>query len=83
MATHLSVAPVPGCRDAILPGVTGLLVPPKNAQALAQAIERLVEDPKTCAEMGKAGRVHAEKCFDVQSVVKAHLAIYKELAEAV
>ncbi len=74
---------VPGCRDAILPGVTGLLVPPKDAQALAQAIERLVEDPKTCAEMGQAGRVHAEKSFEVQSVVKAHLAIYKELAEAV
>ncbi len=74
---------VPGCRDAILPGVTGLLVPPKNAQALAQAIERLVKDPKTCAEMGHAGRVHAEKSFDVQAVVKAHLAIYKELAEAV
>ena len=70
---------VSGCRDAIVPGVTGILVPPKNSKALACAIKRLIDDPAICAEMGLAGRQYAENAFDIQSVVKTHLDIYNEL----
>lgn len=73
---------VPGCRDAVLPGTTGLLVPPKNAEALAQAIRRLVDDPDACAQMGQAGRLYAEQTFDIAAVVATHLRVYHELAEA-
>jgi glycosyltransferase involved in cell wall biosynthesis len=69
----------PGCRDAIVPGVTGVLVPVRNAVALADAIEKLVKDPLRCKEMGDAGRALAEKAFDVRQVVAAHLQIYQEL----
>ena len=73
---------VPGCRDAIVPGVTGLLVPPKNVEALAKAIKLLVDDPKTCEELGQAGRIYAEENFDIRGVVNTHLKIYKELADS-
>jgi glycosyltransferase involved in cell wall biosynthesis len=69
----------PGCRDAIEAGVTGLLVPVRDAEALADAIEKLLSDPVQCAKMGQAGRVLAESAFDEKQVVAAHLQIYQEL----
>lgn len=70
---------VPGCRDAIEPSVTGVLVPVRNAVALADAMEALINDPGRCKVMGAAGRALAEKAFDVRQVVAAHLQIYQEL----
>lgn len=70
---------VPGCRDAIEPGVTGLLVPAKNAPALADAIDELLANKHRCQVMGAAGRKLAEQAFDVNNVVEHHLAIYNDL----
>lgn len=72
---------VPGCRDAIEAGVTGLLVPVRDASALAQAIQELVDDPARCSLMGRAGRELAEREFDVRKVVEAHMRIYDDLVE--
>ena len=69
----------PGCRDAIDPGITGALVPVRNAVALADAINGLINDPARCQAMGNAGRALAESAFDVRQVVAAHLRIYHEL----
>jgi glycosyltransferase involved in cell wall biosynthesis len=69
----------PGCRDAIIPGVTGLLVQVRDAKALADAIEELINDPERCKVMGEAGRRLAESAFDVRQVVATHLQIYQEL----
>ena len=71
----------PGCRDAIDPGVTGLLVPVRNAEALADALKGLINDPARCQAMGNAGRALAESAFDVRQVVAAHLRIYQELID--
>lgn len=71
---------MPGCRDAIEAGVTGLLVSPRNAGALASAMAELAQDPARCARMGQAGRERAERIFDVRHVVDSHLHIYQELA---
>lgn len=73
---------VPGCRDAIEADITGLLVPVRNAPALAAAIEYLLNDPIRCGAMGLAGREFAEKNFDIKSVVSAHLKIYEEIVES-
>ena len=70
---------VPGCRDAIDPGLTGLLVPAQDASALARALQDLINDPARCQVMGDAGRALAERAFDVRQVVAAHLEIYSEL----
>jgi len=72
---------VPGCREAIDPGVTGVLVPVRNAAALADALKGLINDPVRCQAMGNAGRVLAERAFDVRQVVAAHLRIYQELID--
>ena len=70
---------VPGCRDAIDPDVTGLLVPAREPQALARAIRQLLDDPALCLRLGQAGRVLAEREFSITSVVQAHLEIYARL----
>lgn len=73
---------VPGCRDAIEVDVSGLLVPVRDARALADAISRLAADPELRARMGAAGRVLAERDFGLQGVVQAHLAVYDSLMGA-
>jgi glycosyltransferase involved in cell wall biosynthesis len=70
---------VPGCRDAIESGVTGLLVPSRDAAELAKAIALLLDNPARCAAIGLAGRRLAESEFDVSKVVERHLRIYARL----
>jgi len=68
---------VPGCRDAIDPDRTGLLVEVRNPEALAQAIRILLDDPYRLRTMGEAGRRWAEQVFDLREVVSRHLAMYR------
>jgi glycosyltransferase involved in cell wall biosynthesis len=70
---------VPGCRDAIIPGKTGLLVPVRNAVALADAIQSLIEDSDLRERMGQAGRKLAEDAFAIEKIVDQHLRIYEDL----
>ncbi len=70
---------VPGCRDAIDPNVTGLLVPVRDAVRLADAIALLIEEPQRRHAMARAGRELAERAFDVQQVAARHLALYEQL----
>lgn len=72
---------VPGCRDAIEADVTGLLVPVRDAQALADAVVQLAADSPRRQAMGAAGRKLAEQAFDIGKVVEAHLAIYDQLLD--
>ncbi|OZI50548.1 glycosyltransferase family 4 protein [Bordetella genomosp. 4] len=72
---------VPGCRDAIEPDTTGLLVPSHDAPALAAAIGRLVDDNALRQKMGHAGRVLAEREFDIDDVCRKHLDIYQTLLD--
>ncbi|QYU68613.1 glycosyltransferase family 4 protein [Leptolyngbya sp. 15MV] len=70
---------VPGCRDAIRPGETGLLVPVRNARALADAIGKLADDPDLRQAFGKNGRRMAEEEFDITTISDQHLAMYRGL----
>jgi glycosyltransferase involved in cell wall biosynthesis len=53
-----------GCSESVLDGVTGLLVPPRNSEALANAIERILTDPELAQQLGKNGRERMEREFD-------------------
>ena len=72
---------VPGCRDAITPGVTGLLVPVKDAVALADVIQTLIKDPELRSSMGQAGRALAEEAFTIEKIVEQHMDIYRDLIQ--
>lgn len=72
---------VPGCRDAIEDGKTGMLVPPRNANAIADCIAELLEKQDLCAAMGRAGRELAVKSFDERIVVQRHMEIYNALLD--
>ncbi|MGB6105905.1 MAG: glycosyltransferase family 4 protein [Pusillimonas sp.] len=74
---------VPGCRDAITPGVTGLLVPVRDAGALADAVLGLARDEVRRRGMGEAGRELAEREFDIRKIVQAHLDLYVALSSRV
>ena len=73
----------PGCRDAIIPNKTGLLVPIKDSQKLANAIQYLIENPKIRVKMGKEGRILAEKHFTIEKTVKLHIQIYENLIKKI
>ena len=68
---------MPGCRDAIIDGVTGVLLPCKNPIALADAIESLAENPDVRKKMGIAARKYAEDTFSLESVIAQHMVIYR------
>jgi glycosyltransferase involved in cell wall biosynthesis len=70
---------VPGCRDAIIPNKTGLLVPAKDSKKLADALEWLIKNPQQRIEMGKAGRKYAIKKFAIEIIVQNHFDIYQNL----
>jgi glycosyltransferase involved in cell wall biosynthesis len=67
---------VPGCRDVVRDGVNGLLVPARDAPALAQALERLIVDAALRRQMATRARQRAESDFDVRQVASATLQLY-------
>jgi glycosyltransferase involved in cell wall biosynthesis len=79
-ARAMIAADVPGCREVVRDNVTGLLVPPRDARALADAMRRLGEDGTLRARLGKAAREKAEILFSVDDVVRDTFLIYDELA---
>ena len=69
----------PGCRDAIEPKKSGLLIPVNNCSELANSIEYLANNKQVREDMGKAGRLLAEGEFSVVTVVDTHIDLYKAL----
>jgi glycosyltransferase involved in cell wall biosynthesis len=59
---------VPGCRETVVDGVNGFLVPPRDPAALAAAMIRFIEEPDLVVRMGRESRRIAEQRFDVRKV---------------
>ncbi len=78
-ALPLVTTDVPGCREVVIHDVDGLLVPAKDAPALAKALARLQDDPSLCKRLGEAARTKALKEFDEIIVLERTLSIYDEL----
>lgn len=66
----------PGCREVVRHGVNGLLVPLRDPQALADAIQTLLENPQLRQEMGQRGREIVEKEFSSEIVIAQTLGVY-------
>jgi len=71
----------PGCRDVVTNGVNGLLVPVKNAQAIADALETLILDPESRRRMGSAGREIAVNFSNIK-INRETLAVYNLLTKS-
>ncbi len=70
---------VGGLKEIILPGKTGLLVPPHDCSALAHAIRFFLEEPERAVKMGKEGRKRACEMFTIQQNVEQYETIYQSL----
>jgi len=68
-----------GCREVVDHEVTGLLIPPRDATALAAGIRRLHDAPDECLRMGQAGRAKIIAEFDERLVIEQTLSVYQEL----
>ncbi|MHB8981065.1 glycosyltransferase family 4 protein [Thiobacillus sp.] len=68
----------PGCREVVHDGVNGLLVPVRDAVALAAALKKLIEDAELRRRMGEQSRLRAESEFGLETVIAQTLAVYRE-----
>ena len=67
---------IPGCRDIVRNGFNGLLVPPKDALALVEAIIFLADHPEERVRMGQNGRKLVERRFGQDRIVAHTIALY-------
>jgi len=71
-----------GIPESMREGESGLLVPPRDAEALASAIAWLAEHPERWVEMGQAGRTFVEREFNLQKLNDRLVEIYSELTDS-
>ncbi|MBW9264260.1 MAG: glycosyltransferase family 4 protein [Candidatus Thiodiazotropha sp. (ex. Lucinisca nassula)] len=72
---------VPGCREIVIEGENGLLVPARESRPLADALRRLITNPALRQSMGQKGRAMAEAEFSIHQVIERHLNIYQRALE--
>lgn len=68
MGRPIITTDAPGCRQTVVEGDNGFLVPVKSAEALARAMHRFIDDPGLVARMGARSRLLAEEKYDVHKV---------------
>jgi len=81
MARPVITTDAPGCRETVVDGVNGFLVPPRDVAALAAAMERFIRQPELIVTMGKASRKLAEERFDVRKTNQKILQVVGLLQE--
>jgi glycosyltransferase involved in cell wall biosynthesis len=80
--TPVIATDIEGHPELIVEGETGLLVPPRNPDALAQAILRVLENPTRAKAMARAGRKRVEAQFSMAQKVQRTEALYRRLLAA-
>lgn len=74
---------VGGVPEVVEDGRTGFLVPPRNAQALADALGRILTDENMAAELGRNGRMRVERSYSVSAMVRMHEEVFRTLLNGV
>jgi glycosyltransferase involved in cell wall biosynthesis len=72
---------VPGCREIVIPGDTGILVPVDDAPALAAAVKKLSQSAELRVRLGRGARRLAEARFSALAVGRATVDLYRQLAD--
>ena len=73
---------VSGCRDTVINGENGILVPSHDSKALAVAFRRLISNPQLRQHMGEAGRQIAVNEFSIEIVIQKTFAVYQDLSRS-
>ena len=68
-----------GCRDTVIDGKNGFLIPIKDSDALADALKKLIDSKELRETMGKNAREFAVNKFDIKDVTNVHLDVYKTI----
>ena len=71
MGRAIITTDAPGCRETVIDGDNGFLVPPRDVDSLHQAMLRFVEQPELAAPKGLRSRRLAEQKYDVIEVSRA------------
>jgi glycosyltransferase involved in cell wall biosynthesis len=71
----------PGCREVVLQGQNGLLVPPRDAAALARALRELIQNAVLRQSMGSRSRALAVESFSQRYVIEQTLDLYRTIVE--
>lgn len=69
-----------GCRETVVDGYNGFLIPIKNSKALADKLQVLFDNKELRIKMGRNSRMLAERDFSIENVIEKHLKIYSLLA---
>ena len=82
MATPVVATDIRGCRQVVDDGRTGLLVPVRDSQALADALEGLIWNREHRTKLGEAARRRAKTDFDQARVIARTASVYRSLLDA-
>jgi starch synthase len=80
--TAVVASEVGGIPEVVADGVTGLLVPPDDPEALAAALNELIRDPSRARSMGQAGRDRAVAEFSWTTVAQRTAALYAKVVNS-
>lgn len=70
-----------GCKETVIDGFNGYLIPTKDVDVLVEKLDILLSDSELRQEMGKRSREYAEENFSIDVVIERHLNIYNELID--
>lgn len=77
MARPCVATDIPGCREEIVDGQSGFLVPPQQAEPLAQRLGQLLSDPELAGRIGQAARQRVLEHFSLKAVLRKQVEAYK------
>ncbi|HWJ88939.1 MAG TPA: glycosyltransferase family 4 protein [Pelagibacterium sp.] len=68
MGRPIITTDAPGCRETVIDGKNGLLIPPRDIDALVKAMRAFIDQPELIVSMGQASRAYVEEKFDIRQV---------------
>jgi len=80
MRRPIVASDIRGCREVVVDGETGLLIPPRDVPRLVEAVERLYKDRNLAVQMGERGRKHVVENFDIKDVCRRLCDFYAQLS---